>query len=82
VIPPAVAARLAEFTPRIDLTDREAEVLRLVARGLSNKEVARAIGRTSETVKIHLRNIYAKLGADDRTGAVTIALARGIIHID
>jgi DNA-binding CsgD family transcriptional regulator len=44
--------------------------------------VARAIGRTSETVKIHLRNIYAKLGADDRTGAVTIALARGIIHID
>jgi DNA-binding NarL/FixJ family response regulator len=53
-----------------------------VARGLSNKEVARAIGRTSETVKIHLRNIYAKLGADDRTGAVTIALARGIIHID
>jgi DNA-binding NarL/FixJ family response regulator len=41
-------------------------VLRLVARGLSNKEVARAIGRTSETVKIHLRNIYAKLGADDR----------------
>jgi DNA-binding NarL/FixJ family response regulator len=82
VIPPAVAARLAEFTPRVDLTEREAEVLRLVARGLSNKEVARAIGRTSETVKIHLRNIYAKLGADDRTGAVTIALARGIIHID
>jgi DNA-binding CsgD family transcriptional regulator len=64
------------------LTDREVEVLRWMARGLSNQQVARAIGRTSETVKIHLRNIYAKLGADDRTGAVTIALARGLIHID
>jgi DNA-binding NarL/FixJ family response regulator len=82
VIPPAVAARLAEYTPRVDLTEREAEVLRLVARGLSNKEVARAIGRTGETVKIHLKNIYAKLGADDRTSAVTIALARGILHLD
>ena len=82
VIPPQVAARLAEFMPRVDLTEREAEVLRLVARGLSNKEVARAIGRTDETVKIHLKNIYAKLGADDRTGAVTIALARGILHLD
>jgi DNA-binding NarL/FixJ family response regulator len=51
VIPAAVANTLAEFTPRVDLTAREAEVLRLVAKGLRNKEVARVIGRTEGTVK-------------------------------
>jgi two-component system, NarL family, response regulator len=81
VIPPAVAARLAEFTPRSDLTEREIEVLGLVARGLSNKEVANTIGRTDETVKIHLKNIFAKLGVGDRTEAVTQALTRGLIHL-
>ena len=81
VIPPAVAARLAEFTPRSDLTEREIEVLGLVARGLSNKEVAHTIGRTDETVKIHLKNIFAKLGVADRTEAVTQALTRGLIHL-
>lgn len=82
IIPVAVAARLAEFPERSDLTDREAEVLQLVARGLSNKEVARAIGRTDETVKIHLKNVFAKLAVADRTGAVTVALTRGLIHLD
>jgi DNA-binding NarL/FixJ family response regulator len=82
VIPNAVAARLAEFPERSDLTERELEVLQLVARGLSNKEVARAIGRTGETVKIHLRNIFAKLDVADRTEAVTLALTRGLIHLD
>jgi two-component system, NarL family, response regulator len=53
-----------------------------VARGLSNKQVARAIGRTDETVKIHLKNMFAKLGVADRTEAVTIALARGLIHLE
>jgi len=81
VIPPVVAARLAEFTPRADLTAREVEVLQLVARGLSNPAVARAIGRTDETVKLHLKNIFAKLGVADRTGAVTVALSRGILHL-
>src|SRR6476661_6501682 len=61
VIPTAVAARLAEFPERSDLTERELEVLQLVARGLSNKQVARAIGRAEETVKIHLKNMFAKL---------------------
>jgi DNA-binding NarL/FixJ family response regulator len=82
VIPIAVAARLAEFPERSDLTEREAEVLQLVARGLSNKEVARAIGRTDETVKIHLKNAFAKLAVADRTEAVTVALTRGLIHLD
>jgi DNA-binding NarL/FixJ family response regulator len=82
VIPAAVAARLAEFPERSDLTERELEVLQLVARGLSNKQVARAIGRTDETVKIHLKNMFAKLGVADRTEAVTIALARGLIHLE
>ena len=82
VIPAAVAARLAEFPERSDLTERELEVLQLVARGLSNKQVARAIGRTDETVKIHLKNMFAKLGVADRTEAVTVGLARGLIHLE
>ena len=82
VIPVAVAAKLAEFTPRTDLTEREVEVLQLVARGLSNRDVAGVIGRTDETVKVHLKNIFAKLGVADRTEAVTLALSRGILHLD
>jgi DNA-binding NarL/FixJ family response regulator len=82
VIPPAVASRLAEFTPRIDLTEREVEVLRFAARGLRNKEIARVIGRTEGTVKVHLKHLMAKLGVEDRTEAVTVGLQRGIIHLD
>ena len=82
VIPAGVATRLAEYPERSDLTERELEVLHLVARGLSNKEVARAIGRMDETVKIHLKNIFAKLDVADRTEAVTVALTRGLIHLD
>jgi DNA-binding NarL/FixJ family response regulator len=81
VIPPVVAGRLAEYTPRVELTEREREVLEYVARGFSNKDIARAIGRTDETVKIHLKSVFAKLGAADRTEAVTLALQRGIIHL-
>jgi len=81
-IPPNVATRLAEFTPRSDLTGRELEVLQHVARGLGNKEIAQAIGRSAETVKAHLESIFQKVGARDRTHAVTIALQRGIIHLD
>jgi two-component system, NarL family, response regulator len=82
VIPPLVASRLAEYTPRVDLTAREVEVLRFVAKGLSNKEIGRVIGRTEGTVKVHLKNIHEKLGVEDRTEAVTVALQRGIIHLD
>jgi DNA-binding NarL/FixJ family response regulator len=82
VVPIAVAQRLAEFTPRSDLTEREVEVLLFMAKGKSNKAIADAIGRTEATVKVHVRHILEKLGAADRTGAVTAALKRGIIHLD
>jgi two-component system, NarL family, response regulator len=81
VIPGAVAMKLAEFTPRADLTAREQEVLQHVARGLGNKEIAEAIGRSTETVKAHLESIFHKLAARDRAHAVTIALQRGFIHL-
>lgn len=82
VIPTVVATRLAKAPPGSDLTERELEVLALVARGLANKDVAGAIGRTDETVKVHLKNIFTKLRVTDRTEAVTVALARGLIHLD
>ena len=81
VLPPAVAQRLAEFTPRIDLTDRELEVLTHMAQGKSNKEIAVALGRTEATVKVHVLHILQKLDAGDRTEAVTIGLKRGLIHL-
>ena len=81
-LPAAVARALADFAPRVDLTAREVEVLRLVAKGLRNSEVARLIGRTTGTVKVHLQHIFQKLGTDDRTEAVTVALQRGYLHLD
>ena len=81
-IPQPIAAKLAEHTPRIALTPRETEVLSLVATGLSNGQVASRIGRTEGTVKVHLKNILQKLGANDRTEAVTTALRRGFIRLD
>jgi two-component system NarL family response regulator len=82
VIPARVANKIAEFTPRVDLTAREVEVLVHVSRGLGNKEIAEALGRSAETVKAHLESIFRKLDARDRAHAVTIAIQRGFIHID
>jgi len=76
-----VAERLAAFTPRIDLTQREVEVLTEMARGLSNKEIGAALGRTEATIKVHVLHIFQKLGVADRTAAVTLGLQRGIIHL-
>ncbi|HEX8360134.1 MAG TPA: response regulator transcription factor [Longimicrobium sp.] len=81
-IPAPVAARLADHTPRTRLTERELEILRLAAEGLSNSEVADRIYRTEATVKVHLRNIYSKLNVCDRTAAVTTAVRRGFIHME
>lgn len=80
-IPMNVAQRLAAFTPRIQLTEREVEVLTFMARGLSNKEIGAVVGRTEGTIKVHVLHILQKLDAADRTEAVTIGLQRGIIHL-
>ncbi|MBC7893984.1 MAG: response regulator transcription factor [Cytophagaceae bacterium] len=81
-IPPVVAAKIAEYTPRIELTPRELEVLALMAKGRSNPEIAHILGRTESTMKVHVRSILQKLDTDDRTEAVTIAVRRGILHLD
>lgn len=80
-IPTEVASRLAAYTPRIDLTDREVEVLMYMARGLTNKEIGALLGRTEGTIKVHVLHILQKLEASDRTEAVTLGLQRGIIHL-
>lgn len=82
LIPPEVSARLTEYFPQIVLTEREVEVLSFVARGLANKDIAHHLGTASGTVKMHVQNILSKLGASDRTHAVTIALERGILHLN
>jgi DNA-binding NarL/FixJ family response regulator len=76
-----VAAEIAEHATDDALTPREVDVLRLVARGNANKAVAAQLSLTEETVKSHIRNILAKLGANDRTHAVAIGLKRGIIEL-
>ena len=82
VIPPPVAASLARHHERDRLTPRELEVLELMAQGMSNKEIALKIGRTDETVKIHLKSVFAKLKVTTRTEAVRVALGRGLVHLE
>lgn len=76
-----VAAQIAEHVTDDALTPREVDVLRLVAGGNANKEIAAKLTLTEETVKSHVRSILAKLGANDRTHAVTIGIKRGIIDL-
>src|ERR1700675_3193046 len=80
-IPAEVAAELAEHATDADLTSREIDVLRLIAAGNANKEIAGQLSIAEDTVKSHVTNILAKLGANDRTHAVTIGLKRGIIEL-
>jgi DNA-binding NarL/FixJ family response regulator len=80
-IPPEVAAELAEHATEDDLSAREIDVLRLIAIGNANKAIAAQLSIAEETVKSHVTNILAKLGANDRTHAVTIGLKRGIIEL-
>jgi len=79
--PPEIAAELAAHLDQDGLTNREVQVLQHVASGLSNKETAVALAIGEETVKGHLRNIMDKLGAHNRTHAVTIGIQRGIIDL-
>jgi DNA-binding NarL/FixJ family response regulator len=85
VLAPAVAARLMtrmRAPAEENLSAREIEVLQLVAKGASNKEVGKALHISTATVKTHLIHIYNKLGVDDRTAAVTTALEKGIITLE
>jgi DNA-binding NarL/FixJ family response regulator len=81
VIPPDVAINLAEHVADEMLSVRELEVLRTAACGNANKGIAAELGITEDTVKAHMKSILAKLGANDRTHAVVIAVKRGIIEI-
>ena len=78
---PEVAAQVAAHAGEETLTPREIDVLRLVAAGSANKEIAAQLSITEETVKSRVKNILLKLGANDRTHAVTTALKRGIIEL-
>lgn len=80
-IPPEIAAELADHAGDDALTSREIDVLRLIAAGNANKLIADQLTITEDTVKGHVKNILSKLGANDRTHAVTIALKRGIIEL-
>jgi DNA-binding NarL/FixJ family response regulator len=80
-IPPEIASELAEHATDEDLTSREIDVLRLIAAGNANKEIAGRLSIAEDTVKSHITNILAKLGANDRTHAVTIGLKRGMIEL-
>ena len=76
-----VATELAEHATDDALTPREVDVLRLIAGGNANKEIAALLSLSEETVKSHIRNILGKLGANDRTHAVAIGLKRGFIDL-
>jgi len=80
-LPPEVAAVVAEHAGEDELSARELEVLRLIAAGNANKEIAAQLSIAEETVKSHVTSILSKLSANDRTHAVTIALKRGMIDI-
>jgi two-component system NarL family response regulator len=80
-LPPTTAARLVEAMEAEPLTAREFDVLRLLAQGERNREIADTLGLAEPTVKIHVNNLLRKLQAKDRTEAAMIALKRGLIHI-
>jgi DNA-binding NarL/FixJ family response regulator len=80
-IPTAVAAQLAEHLGEESLTERERDVLLHVAAGNRNRDIGELLAISEETVKVHMKHIMEKLGASDRTEAVTIAVRRGIIEL-
>ena len=79
---PAAAAKLAERVTQVQLTPRELSVLRLLANGHSNKEIASALTISERTVKTHLGHLFEKLGVTSRTEAVRVATRRGLVRFD
>lgn len=82
ILPPHVASRLAERLRRPALTDRELEVLQLLVKGRSNKEIAASLSLSEDTIKTHLKTLFAKLGVGDRTQAAIQAVQHGIVHLN
>jgi two-component system, NarL family, response regulator len=80
-LPANVQARLDERATRPTLTPRELQVIELIGIGMQNKEIGVSLGISEETVQVHVKNILAKLGARDRTAAISVAVRRGIIHL-
>jgi two-component system, NarL family, response regulator len=78
---PEIQVRLDERATRPSLTPREVQVTELVGRGLRNKEIATELHISEETVQVHVKSILTKLGVNDRTAAVNVAMRRGIIHL-
>jgi DNA-binding NarL/FixJ family response regulator len=81
-IPADVAAILSEHVGSEELTPAEANILRMIVGGMSNKEIAFALDISENTVKTHARNIFDKLGVSDRTSAATTAIKRGLVRTD
>jgi DNA-binding NarL/FixJ family response regulator len=81
-VPTEIAARLAEHLGEEDLTTRELDVLRLIRDGFRNKQVADKLGIAETTVNFHIKNLVDKLGANDRTHAVMIAIRRGLLQVE
>ena len=80
--PPAIAAKLAARQARPELSSRESEVLHWVVLGRTNREIARELGIAEVTVKVRVGSVLQKLGARDRTEASTLAIQRGILHLE
>ena len=80
-LPPEVEARLEERRTHKAPSARELEVIELIAQGMRNKEIAAHLGISEETVIVHIRHLFAKLGVQDRTAALGVAVRRGLIHI-
>lgn len=81
-IPGDIAAILSEILGQEELTPAEANVLRMIVGGMSNKEIAFALDISENTVKTHVKNIFDKIGVSDRTSAATTAIRRGLVRVD
>jgi two-component system NarL family response regulator len=80
-LPPGVLSRLEQRARREDLTVREMEILQLIVKGRSNKEISSALFISEDTVKYHLKALFMKLGVQDRTEAAISAIRHGIVHL-
>jgi DNA-binding NarL/FixJ family response regulator len=81
-LPPGVLSRLEERSRRQELSEREMEILQLIVKGRSNKEISSALFIAEDTVKYHLKALFAKLGVQDRTEAAISAIRHGIVHLE